>query len=70
MKDGDDAESSSVEADAEAPASKEDHVLIPVDLPPPPQAHEAATILSNTPSMVDNKKAQAEVCLGKLSVYD
>ena len=32
-----DTESSSIEADVEAPASHEDHVLTPVDLPPPPQ---------------------------------
>ena len=43
MKDGDDAESSSIEVDVEAPASHEDHVLMPVDLPPPPQSHDAAT---------------------------
>ena len=70
MKDGDKAESTSVEADAEAPASCEDHVLILVDLRPPPQAHDAVTIVSNTPSMFDNKKAQAEVCIEKVSVHN
>ena len=65
MEDGDDAESSSIEADVEVPASHEDHVLIPVDLPPPPQAHDAATMVSNTPSMFDNKKAQAKYALRK-----
>ena len=37
--------SSFVETDAELPAMQEEAVLISVFLPPPPQPHDAATIL-------------------------
>ena len=51
MENGDVDESSPVEVDVEAPASHEDHVLMPVDLPHPPQTYDAAIIVSNPPSI-------------------